>query len=130
MEGSSVWICPVIGLPHGNSTTTIKMQEALEAVKAGGTEIDMVVNVGKVLSSDWEYVEHEIRMIDDVVMGNGTILKVIFENDYLSEKEILRLCEICSGAGVVFVKTSTGYGFVKQRMGCIRIEGRQWSIYC
>jgi deoxyribose-phosphate aldolase len=54
LEGSAVGICPVIGFPHGNSTTTIKMQDALEAVKAGGTEIDMVVNVGKVLSGDWE----------------------------------------------------------------------------
>jgi deoxyribose-phosphate aldolase len=66
LEGSAVGICPVIGFPDGNSTTTIKMQEALEAVKAGGKEIDMV-DVRKVLSLYCEYVEDEIRMVNDVV---------------------------------------------------------------
>jgi len=110
---TDVKICAVIGFPHGNSTTTIKMQEALEAVKAGAQEIDMVVNIGKVLSGDWEYVSYEIRMINEIVVGNGGIVKVIFENDFLGEKEIRKLAEICRDLGVAFVKTSTGYGFVK-----------------
>ena len=123
LAGSDVGICPVIGFPHGNSTTPIKMQEALEACMAGGQEIDMVVNIGKVLSGDWEYVEHEIKMVNDVVVGNGGIVKVIFENDYLQDEQIIRLCEICSKLKVAFVKTSTGYGFVKQSNGMYNYKG-------
>ena len=120
---SGVGICPVIGFPHGNSTTQIKMQEALEACMAGGQEIDMVVNIGKVLSEDWDYVENEIKIVNDIVVGNGGIVKVIFENDYLEDKHIIRLCEICSKLKVAFVKTSTGYGFVKQSNGMYNYQG-------
>jgi len=123
LEGSDVKVCPVIGFPAGNSTTSIKMQEALEAVKAGGTEIDMVINIGKALGGDWTYVEDEIKAINDLVVANGGIVKVIFENDYLQSAQIIRLCEICSRVGVAFVKTSTGYGFVKQENGMYTYKG-------
>ncbi|KAL7275300.1 hypothetical protein RUND412_001760 [Rhizina undulata] len=123
LAGSDVDICPVIGFPHGNSTTEIKVLEAAAAVEAGGAEIDMVVNVGKVLGGDWEYVEEEIRRINEVVVENGAVLKVIFENDYLQEEHIVRLCGICSGLNVAFVKTSTGYGFVKQADGGYNYRG-------
>ncbi|PQE17899.1 deoxyribose-phosphate aldolase protein [Rutstroemia sp. NJR-2017a BBW] len=98
----------------GNSTTEVKVFEATKAAEAGGKEIDMVVNVGKALSGEWDYVHEEIRQVNDAVTGKGAILKVIFENDFLTEKEIVKLCQICSEIGVAFVKTSTGYGFVKQ----------------
>ncbi|CAK96240.1 uncharacterized protein An02g00250 [Aspergillus niger] len=111
LAGSDVLVCPVIGFPHGNSTTEIKVLEATAAAKAGGAEIDMVVNVGKVLGEEWDYVAEEIRQINDAVVANGAILKVIFENDYLRSEHIARLCEICTQIGVAFVKTSTGYGF-------------------
>ncbi|MCJ1253035.1 hypothetical protein MMC24_000842 [Lignoscripta atroalba] len=117
LSGSDVKICAVIGFPHGNSTTTVKMFEAAEAVKDGAHEIDMVVNIGKVLGGDWEYVEDEVKAINQAVVGGGAILKVIFENDYLSDKEIIKLCEICTRVGVAFAKTSTGYGFVKDAGG-------------
>ncbi|GLA00394.1 hypothetical protein AnigIFM60653_008455 [Aspergillus niger] len=91
--------------------------------RAGGAEIDMVVNVGKVLGEDWDYVAEEIRQINDAVVANGAILKVIFENDYLRSEHIARLCEICSQIGVAFVKTSTGYGFVKQQDGSYNYNG-------
>ena len=104
LSNTDVKICPVIGFPAGNSTTSIKMQEALEAVKLGGQEIDMVINIGKALSGEWEYVEHEIKMINDLVVGSGAILKVIFENDYLPDDKFkIRLCEICSKLKVAFV---------------------------
>ncbi|KAB5592905.1 hypothetical protein CTheo_3616 [Ceratobasidium theobromae] len=123
LDGSGVLICPVIGFPHGNSTTKIKVFEATEAVKAGGHEIDMVINVGKALSGDWEYVEDEIRQINDAVVSGGAILKVIFENDYLNDKHIIKLCEICVKIGVAFVKTSTGYGFKKGPDGMYSYDG-------
>jgi deoxyribose-phosphate aldolase len=127
LKGSDVGICPVIGFPAGNSTTTIKCAEAEEACKAIGqdfkAEVDMVVNVGKVLGGDWDYVQDEIEAINQVVVSYGAILKVIFENDYLSEKEITKLCHICTDLNVAFVKTSTGYGFVKQADGSYNYKG-------
>lgn len=117
LAGSHTEVCAVIGFPHGNSTTGIKVIEAESAALAGASEIDMVVNVGKVKSGDWNYVRREIELINQAVMASGAILKVIFENDYLQEEEIVRLCEICSEALVAFVKTSTGYGFVKGEDG-------------
>src|SRR4029078_5122744 len=83
----------------------------------------MVINVGKTLGGDWPYVSSEIRSINDVVVANGAILKVIFENDYLQDAHIIKLCEICSSIGVAFVKTSTGYGFVKQENGMYSYKG-------
>src|SRR5512142_2845239 len=71
LEGSDVGICAVIAFPHGNSTTEIKIKEAEAAVHAGATEIDMVVNIGKVLGGDWDYVSQEIKAINQVVVGNG-----------------------------------------------------------
>lgn len=123
LDGSTVGVCPVIGFPHGNSTTAIKVREAKEAVRAGGAEIDMVINVGKALGGDWSYVATEIAAINDAVVSASAILKVIFENDYLADDHIIRLCEICSEAGVAFIKTSTGYGFVKQKDGSYNYKG-------
>lgn len=124
LTGSDVLVCTVIGFPHGNSTTEIKVAETLLACKEGATEIDMVVNIGKVLGEDWAFVSDEIRQINEACVQNGAILKVIFENDYLPEdKYKIKLCEICSEIGVAFVKTSTGYGFVKGADGKYSYEG-------
>lgn len=127
LEGTNVGICPVIGFPAGNSTTTIKCAEAEEACRAIGptikAEIDMVVNVGKVLGGDWQYVQAEIEAVHAIVTSHGAILKVIFENDYLTTTEIIRLCHICTDLKVAFVKTSTGYGFVKQADGAYNYKG-------
>lgn len=123
LAGSDVKPCAVIGFPHGNSTTGIKVIEAEQAALAGAPEIDMVVNIGKVLGGAWDFVEREVRLINETVVAAGAILKVIFENDYLEDQHIIRLCEICSSAGVAFVKTSTGYGFVKQSDGGYNYKG-------
>lgn len=131
LAGTDVLICSVIGFPHGNSTTSIKVAEAKEAVLAGAHEIDMVVNIGKVLGGDWDYVRDEIKAINDTVtstqIGGGeegsAVLKVIFENDYLQDEHIVKLCEICTELKVAFVKTSTGYGFVKQSNGMYSYKG-------
>ena len=74
-------VCPVIGFPHGNSTTEVKVFEARRAAEEGGKEIDMVVNIGRVLSGKWEYVANEIAAVNKAVVEKGAILKVIFEND-------------------------------------------------
>jgi deoxyribose-phosphate aldolase len=114
----------VIGFPHGNSTTEIKVQECRQACEDGAAEIDMVVNIGKVLSKEWNYVQDEIAAINQETLSQGGILKVIFENDFLPEDEFkIRLCEICNGVRVAYVKTSTGYGFVRGADGRFSAKG-------
>ncbi|HLY63817.1 MAG TPA: deoxyribose-phosphate aldolase [Terriglobia bacterium] len=123
LAGSTVGVCPVIAFPHGNSTTAIKVAEAEAAARAGGVEIDAAINVGKAMGGDWDYVRDEIQAIQFAIKAHGALLKVIFENDYLEDSHIVRLCEICSEAGVAFVKTSTGYGYVKQPDGSYNYKG-------
>lgn len=81
LAGSSVLVCPVIGFPHGNSSTEVKVFEASRAAELGGKEIDMVVNIGRVLSGKWDYVAEEIAAVNRAVVERGSVLKVIFEND-------------------------------------------------
>jgi deoxyribose-phosphate aldolase len=110
LAGSTVAASTVIGFPHGGNTTAIKLAEAQQALRDGGTELDMVVNIGKVLSEEWGYVREDIRAVVDVTHQGGAIVKVIFENCFLQDKHKLRLCEICAETGADFAKTSTGYG--------------------
>jgi deoxyribose-phosphate aldolase len=124
MQGSGVRICAVIGFPHGNNTLSIKLSETLQVINDGATEVDMVVNIGKVIQEDWEYIENEINEINQFCILKGAILKVIFENDFLPSDELkIKLCEICSHSGVAFVKTSTGYGFKKNNQGTYYYDG-------
>lgn len=123
LGGSDVDVCAVTGFPHGNSHTRIKVLETELAIDEGATEIDTVVNNGKVLGGDWDYVRSELGAINEACVGNGAILKVIFENDFLGDEQILRLCDICTELGIAFVKTSTGYGFVKQASGDYAYKG-------
>lgn len=123
LKGSGVLVCTVVGFPHGSHTTEIKVAETKVACEQGCDEIDMVVNIGKVLSGDWDYVEDEIRQINDEAKRHGAIVKVIFENDYLQNDHKVRLCQICSKIPVAFVKTSTGYGYVKGDDGKFSTKG-------
>jgi deoxyribose-phosphate aldolase len=124
LAGSEVLVGTVIGFPHGNSTIAIKVVETLQACRDGAVEIDMVVNIGKVLGKDWDYIKEEILAVKHACVLNQAILKVIFENDFLPDDDFkIRLCEICTEVGVEFVKTSTGYGFVKGSDGKYSYEG-------
>lgn len=118
LAGSNVNVCSVIGFPHGNGTIKAKVYETKLACQDGATEIDMVVNAGKVLGEDWRYVKKEIYAINKECLKHGAILKVIFETDFITkDKHKKKLCQICSAVGVAFVKTSTGYGYVKGEDG-------------
>jgi len=108
LKGTDVLIGSVIGFPHGNSTTEIKVAETQKACEDGAVEIDMVINIGKALSGDWQYVKEDIESVNDAAKAGGAILKVIFENDYLDDDTIVNLCEICNEVDVAFVKTSSG----------------------
>jgi deoxyribose-phosphate aldolase len=124
LKGSDVMVCAVIGFPQGNSTIGVKVYETEQACADGAHEIDMVVNIGKVLGEDWQYVENEIAAIVAVTKRHKASLKVIFENDYLPDDKFkIHLCEICSKLNVEYVKTSTGYGFIKGADGKYSYEG-------
>ena len=124
LEDSDVMVGTVIGFPHGNSRVDVKVFETGKAIEDGAVEIDMVVNAGKVLSEEWDYVRAEIAAMVAVTKKHGAALKVIFENDFLPEdKYKIKLCEICSDLHVEFVKTSTGYGYTKQPDGTYNYEG-------
>ncbi len=124
LKGSDVKVGCVIGFPHGNSTTEIKVLEAENSCLNGAVEIDMVINIGKALGGDWEYVEEEINAVTKTCHDHNAIVKVIFETDYITKTEDkIKLCEICTRAGADFVKTSTGYGFVKLPDGDYNYKG-------
>jgi len=110
LEGSTVKASTTIGFPHGGHTTPIKVAEAQHALEDGGQELDMVVNISKVLSGDWDYVRQDLKAVIDVTHGRGQKLKVIFENCYLKDEHKIKLCEVCGELGADWVKTSTGYG--------------------
>jgi deoxyribose-phosphate aldolase len=131
LRGSGVLVGAVIGFPHGNSATESKRYETELACRDGAAEIDMVINIGKALSGDWDYVESDVKAVCDEAHRHHAKVKVIFENDYLtaggaglsSDEFKRRLCEICERAGADWVKTSTGYGFVKQADGSYNYKG-------
>jgi deoxyribose-phosphate aldolase len=110
LKGSTVYASTTIGFPHGGHTTAIKVAEAKRALDDGGQELDMVVNISKVLSGDWDYVRQDIKAVLDVTHGRGQKMKVIFENCYLKDEHKIKLCGIGGDLGVDWVKTSTGYG--------------------
>jgi deoxyribose-phosphate aldolase len=131
LRGSGVAVGAVVGFPHGGSATEVKRYETELACREGATEIDMVINIGKALSGDWEYVERDIRAVCEEAHGKKAKVKVILENDYLSKggaglssQQIKRqLCQLAERAGADWVKTSTGYGFVKGADGKYSYQG-------
>lgn len=124
LQGSSVAVGTVVGFPHGNSHVSIKCQEAEIALSEGATELDMVVNIGKVIGRDWGYTKKEIQALVEISHAKRAILKVIFENDFLTDNQLkIKLCKICSEIKVDYVKTSTGFGFTKQPNGFYNYQG-------
>jgi len=110
LQGSTVKASTTIGFPHGGNTTAIKIAEAKQALADGGQELDMVINISKALSGDWDYVEADIKAVTEVTHDQGQKVKVIFENCYLNNDQKIQLCDICGSIQVDWVKTSTGYG--------------------
>jgi deoxyribose-phosphate aldolase len=109
LEGSDVAVGTTIGFPHGNHDTAVKVFEAERALAQGATELDMVIKIGALKSRRDADVEADIRAVVDVAHANGAIVKVIFENAYLTDAEKIRACGLTEAAGGDFVKTSTGF---------------------
>jgi deoxyribose-phosphate aldolase len=110
LAGTTVAVGATIGFPHGGHATAVKVAEAEQAIGDGAAELDMVVNIGKVLSKDWSYVTNDIRAVVEVAHRRKAIVKVIFENCFLAHEHKEQLCRICGELRADFVKTSTGYG--------------------
>ncbi|MCG6187971.1 deoxyribose-phosphate aldolase [Maribellus maritimus] len=124
LKDSYVLVGCVIGFPAGNSAIEVKVFETEKACVDGAVEIDMVINIGKALQGEWDYIEKEIAAVTKVCHNNKAIVKVIFETDYVSKKEdIVELCKICTKVGADYVKTSTGFGFVKSDDGKYAYQG-------
>jgi deoxyribose-phosphate aldolase len=109
LAGSAVKASTTIGFPHGCHATATKLAEARQALQDGGQELDVVINISKARSGDWQYVESELAALVQVIHAAGAKMKVIFENAYLDDAAKIRLCEICAEIGADWVKTSTGY---------------------
>lgn len=109
LHGSNVKVCTVIGFPLGATTTKSKVSEAEEAIANGAQEVDMVINVGRLKSRDYDYVENEIKEIADLAHSKRAIVKVIIETCLLSDEEKEKACLLARSAGADFVKTSTGF---------------------
>lgn len=107
LEGTTVAVCTVIGFPNGCQTKEVKVFEAINAVESGAGEIDMVINIAALKNKDYKYIKEEIEEIRDAI--DGKVLKVIIETCLLTDKEIVKMTEICNETFVNFIKTSTGF---------------------
>ena len=124
LAGSQTSPSTVVGFPHGGTSTACKVRETDVACAQGAREVDMVVNIGRVLAKDWDFVESDIRAVNEAARSADAIVKVIFETGLLSDDDLkIRLCGICEHAEVAFVKTSTGFGFVKDAQGAFVSTG-------
>ncbi len=109
LDGSDVKVGTTIGFPHGNHRSEAKVDEARRALADGATELDMVIQIGALKSGRDADVQADIAAIVDVAHAAGAIVKVIFENAYLTDDEKIRACHLTEAAGADFVKTSTGF---------------------
>lgn len=107
LKGTGVAVGTVISFPHGHSDTSVKVAEAQVAMEDGATEVDMVLNIGWLLSERYDEVEADIAAVVEVSGEN--LVKVIFENAYLNEEQKVTACHLSESAGADYVKTSTGF---------------------
>jgi deoxyribose-phosphate aldolase len=110
LRGTGVEVGTTIGFPHGGHATAVKVFESERAIADGATELDMVINIGRAIGGRWDAVRDDIAAVTKAAHAGGAVVKVIFENCYLSDDQKVRLCKICGEVGADYVKTSTGYG--------------------
>jgi deoxyribose-phosphate aldolase len=142
LRDSGVKVSCVLSFPHGADSTAVKEYQACQAISDGTDEIDMVMNIGKFLSGDYEYVVNDIKAVVKAAHKNNVLVKVIQETGFLTLEQVARACELSIQAGADFVKTSTGFGpgkatpevievMVKSAAGKIKVKAsggiRTWS---
>jgi deoxyribose-phosphate aldolase len=125
LHGSTVQPSTTIGFPHGAHSTSVKLAEARQALADGATEIDMVINISKAKSRDWDYVASEIGQLTREAHAANAKIKIVFENAYHDEKSKIELCRICGEARVDWVKTSTGYAATGATLDDLRLMRKQ-----
>lgn len=108
LKGSDVKVCTVIGFPLGATTTEVKAFETEDVIKKGATEVDMVINVGKLKEGNLGYVKKDIEAVVNAAKGKA-LTKVIIETCLLTDEEKVTACKLSKEAGADFVKTSTGF---------------------
>jgi deoxyribose-phosphate aldolase len=121
LKDSGVVTTTVIGFPHGSNLTEIKTLETRRAIEEGCGEVDMVMNIGRFLSGDYNLVQDDISAVSEEAHKGGILVKVILENAYLTAEQIKKACELAVAAGVDFTKTSTGYAPYGARITDLRI---------
>ena len=109
LEGSDVNVGSVVGFPHGGNPTGVKVLEAEMCIAYGCRELDMVLNIGRMKSGEYDQVEHDIRAVCDFAHNKDVIVKVIFENAYLTDDEIAMAAQISERSGADYIKTATGF---------------------
>lgn len=109
LKGTPVKVCTVIGFPLGANSTETKRFEAEKALNEGATELDMVINIGRLKSGDYDYVFNDINQVALATKKYRAICKVILETSLLTDEEKVKACLICKNAKADFVKTSTGF---------------------
>ncbi|HON52989.1 MAG TPA: deoxyribose-phosphate aldolase [Bacteroidales bacterium] len=127
LQHTPISVATVIGFPHGTNSIETKCFETKLAIKHGATEIDAVICIPQVIAQEWKYIETEIHELSTICKQHNICLKIIFETTYLNEYHIIKLCEICSKEHVSFVKTSTGFDFIKHESGLYTTKGAQIS---
>jgi deoxyribose-phosphate aldolase len=110
MRGSGIAVGSVVGYPHGASTTSVKLYETRDLLRRGVTEIDTVINIGKMISRQFQYVEMELEQMAAACHEAGAILKVAFENGYLTDDLKTIACKIVKRSGADYARTSTPFG--------------------
>ncbi|MDZ5000511.1 deoxyribose-phosphate aldolase, partial [Clostridium perfringens] len=108
LKGSDVKVCTVIGFPLGATTTEVKAFETEDVIKKGATEVDMVINIGKLKEGNLEYIKKDIEAVVNAAKGKA-LTKVIIETCLLTDEEKVTACKLSKEAGADFVKTSTGF---------------------
>lgn len=108
LADSDVNVCTVIGFPLGATTTETKAFETQHAISQGATEVDMVINIGKLKDGAHDLVEQDIRAVVEQAKGKA-LVKVIIETSLLTDEEKVVACKLAVKAGADYVKTSTGF---------------------
>jgi deoxyribose-phosphate aldolase len=123
LDGSPVKVATVVGFPHGSTTTPAKLYEARDVIRRGAREIDMVLNIGKLRSRQFQFIESELGQMAETCHQSDVILKVILENAYLTDELKTLACRIATRTGCDFVKTSTGFaptGYTEEDLKLMR----------
>jgi deoxyribose-phosphate aldolase len=119
LAGSNVLVGTVIGFPHGNQATSVKVFETEQAILDGAVEIDLVINIGWMRSGHTEAIENEISKVVEAAAGNE--VKVILENAYLTKEQIVEGCLLVERAGGHYAKTSTGFASTGAKLDDVKL---------